>query len=152
MIICSNCVMDETDPDISFDKNGICNHCNDAFQKFPKYTFTPEQEKENLEKLSFEVKRKKRGEYDCIIGLSGGVDSSYLAHLAKIMDLNPLCVHFDNGWNSEISISNIKKIISKLNFNLKTVVIDWPEFRDIQRSFEYDTKDIEDIPEFSAKV
>ncbi len=127
--------MDTTDPNIVFNGDGVCNYCLDAEQKLPQYHFTPEQEAENLARLAREIKAESKGKYDSVVGLSGGVDSSYVALLAKKMGLNPLCVHFDNGWNSEIAVNNIKKIISTCGFDLQTYVIDWPEFKDLQRSF-----------------
>ena len=106
-------------------------------KKFSLYKFSEEEEKLNLLKLKDDIikRKKKNSKYDSILGLSGGVDSSYVAYLAYKIGLNPLCVHFDNGWNSEIAVKNIKKIINKTKFDLTTYVIDWPEFRDLQRSF-----------------
>jgi N-acetyl sugar amidotransferase len=132
---CVRCVMDTTDPDIKFDSEGVCNYCREAEKELPKFRFTPEQEKVALNRFSTEIKNSAKGHYHAIIGLSGGVDSSYVTHLAKSMGLNPLIVHFDNGWNSEKSVSNIKKIVDKCGFDLETYVINWPEFRDLQRSF-----------------
>jgi N-acetyl sugar amidotransferase len=127
--------MDTTDPGITFDSDGVCSHCIQADRELPKYKATPAQEKGNLKSIAETIKRERTGNYDAIIGLSGGVDSSFVTHLAKEMDLNPLIVHFDNGWNSETSVSNIKKLIDKCGFHLETLVINWPEFRDLQRSF-----------------
>jgi len=133
---CSECVMDTSDPNIYFDKNGVCKHCIEAKAMFSKFTFTAEQERKNLSSIAQLIKEKSANKkYHAIIGLSGGVDSSYVTHLAKEMNLNPLVVHFDNGWNSERSVSNIKKIIDKCGFDLETYVIDWKEFKDLQRSF-----------------
>lgn len=132
---CIRCVLDTTDPDIYFDKEGVCNYCREAEIELPKYRFTPEDEKKNLDQITSRIKRESNGHYHAIIGLSGGVDSSYVTHLAKLMGINPLIVHFDNGWNSEKSVSNIKKIVDKCGFDLETYVINWPEFRDLQRSF-----------------
>ena len=132
---CTLCVMDTSDPDIIFDAKGVCNYCRDANQKLPYYTFTEEKEKENIKELSTKIKSQRKGKYDSILGLSGGVDSSYVAYLAMEMELNPLCVHFDNGWNSNIAVKNIRKIIDITGFDLQTYVIDWPEFRDLQRAF-----------------
>lgn len=129
--------MDTTDPEITFDLNGVCNHCSTAKKLLPNFHFSKDQEEKNLISFAEMVKRNrvKGSAYDSIIGLSGGVDSSYVAYLARKLELNPLAVHFDNGWNSEISVSNIKKIVSRCKFDLETYVIDWPEFRDLQRSF-----------------
>lgn len=133
--ICTHCVIDTSDPDIKFDEKGVCNYCLEAEKELPKYRFNSEEEKQNLDRIANQIKREAKGKYQAIIGLSGGVDSSYVTHLAKQMGLNPLIVHFDNGWNSEKSVSNIKKIVDKCDFDLETYVISWPEFRDLQRSF-----------------
>ena len=135
--ICTFCVMDETDKNIQFDQNGICNHCQSINAKIKDYQFSLEETKINLENLALRIKKRKNinSKYDSILGLSGGVDSSYVAYLAKKMNLNPLCVHFDNGWNSDIAVKNIRNIISVTGFDLHTYVIDWSEFRDLQRSF-----------------
>ncbi|MBU0675980.1 MAG: N-acetyl sugar amidotransferase [Proteobacteria bacterium] len=132
---CSRCVMDTSDRDIDFDSKGVCSYCREATRLLPKYHFTKDEEKVNLAKLADTITKRRKGEYDSIIGLSGGVDSSYVAYLAWKLGLKPLCVHFDNGWNSEISVSNINKIIEITGFDFTTYVIDWPEFRDLQRSF-----------------
>lgn len=132
---CIKCLMDTTDPDIIFDKDGVCNYCREAEERLPLYKFTKEQEQRNLGILKTRVKKNQRGEFDSILGLSGGVDSSYVAYLAYEMGLTPLCVHFDNGWNSDIAVKNIRNIINKTGFVLYTYVIDWPEFRDLQRAF-----------------
>lgn len=134
--ICENCIMDTSDKEIHFNDQGICNHCIDSLNKIDNYFFSKDEENSNIEKLKSRVKKRAGNhKYDSIIGLSGGVDSSYIAYLCHINNLNPLCVHFDNGWNSDISIQNIKKIISVTGFDLHTEVINWPEFRDLQRSF-----------------
>lgn len=133
--VCTRCVLDTTDPTIQFDSDGVCNYCREAEVELPKYVFTPEQEKENLQRLAAQIRQSAKGKYHAIVGLSGGVDSSYVTHMAKELGLNPLIVHFDNGWNSEKSVSNIKKLVDKCGFDLETYVINWPEFRDLQRSF-----------------
>jgi N-acetyl sugar amidotransferase len=132
---CTRCVMDDTDADLVFDSNGVCHVCREAEKRLPSYTFTDEQERSNLERLASIIRKRKSGDYDSILGLSGGVDSSYVALLAMDMGLTPLCVHFDNGWNSDTAVKNIRKIIDVTGFDLYTYVIDWPEFRDLQRSF-----------------
>lgn len=132
---CRLCLMDSTDLDIKFDLEGVCNHCVDAKRKIINYQFSKDDSEANLRNLAIKIKKGQRGEYDSILGLSGGVDSSYVAYLAQKMGLNPLCVHFDNGWNSDIAVKNIKNIIDVTGFDLYTYVIDWPEFRDLQRAF-----------------
>lgn len=130
--------MDTSDPDIIFDKNGICNHCTNAINNLNKYPFTlnnTEKEKKLTEIITTIKKDGKNKKYDCIIGISGGVDSTYLAYLTKDWGLNPLAIHLDNGWNSELAVQNIHNTLKKLNIDLYTVVLDWKEFKDIQLSF-----------------
>lgn len=134
-LMCTNCVMDTSDPDLCFSQQGVCSICKDTLPLLANFKFSPREEAQNLNGLSIAIKRRSSGKYDSILGLSGGVDSSYVAFLAHKMNLNPLCVHFDNGWNSEIAVKNIRKIIDKTGFDLTTYVIDWPEFRDLQRAF-----------------
>jgi N-acetyl sugar amidotransferase len=132
---CTRCVMDTTDPRLTFDVEGVCGYCRQAEARLPSYRFGTALEKRNLDDMARRIKKHARGKYDCIIGLSGGVDSSYVAYLAKQMNLRPLCVHFDNGWNTEIAVRNIQGIVRTCGFDLVTYVIDWPEFRDLQRAF-----------------
>jgi N-acetyl sugar amidotransferase len=143
--ICTRCVIDTSDPGVTFNVQGLCNFCIEHEFLKSKYTFTEKQENKNLLSMGKMIKNsKKSNTYDCIIGLSGGVDSSYVALLAKKLGLNPLCVHFDNGWNTELSVSNIRKIVEYCNFELYTYVINWEEFRDLQRSFiKADVVDLE---------
>lgn len=132
---CTRCVMDTSDVDIDFDAQGVCNHCRRFDALRPNFDFTPEQSRAKLAAMADKVRAGKKGQYDSIVGLSGGIDSSYVAYLAGQLKLNPLVVHFDNGWNSEIAVSNIRKIVNKLGLDLYTYVIDWEEFRDLQRAF-----------------
>lgn len=128
--------MDTSDEEIVFDEKGHCNHCNEYFQLAPNYLFEGDIAKQKLEQLVQEIKNKGGNKkYDCIIGVSGGVDSTYVAYLAKKMGLRPLTVHFDNGWNSELAVKNIENIITKLKFDFHTYVVDWEEFKDLQISF-----------------
>lgn len=128
--------MDTSDERIHFDENGVCNYCQEFEQKISLYRFSERESRCRLQCLADKIKVESKGkEYDSIIGLSGGVDSSYVAYLAYKLGLNPLAIHFDNGWNSEIAVANIKKIVEKCGFDLETYVIDWLEFRDLQRSF-----------------
>ncbi len=135
--ICSYCVMDTSDPDITFDENGVCNHCKQYKQLAAEKLF--ETEEERLTALNNIVSQiKKAGinkEYDCLIGLSGGVDSTYVALKCKELGLRPLAVHLDNGWNSEIAVQNIEHIVKILNIDLITHVIDWEEFKDMQVAY-----------------
>ena len=132
---CTRCVMDTTDPDIEFNRDGVCNHCIQYNINVYIRTIKNNQ-KERLKKLVNEIKKTARKkDYDCIIGVSGGVDSTYVAYKCKELGLNPLAVHFDNGWDSELAIKNIEKILKKLSIDLYTYVIDWEEFKDLQLSF-----------------
>jgi N-acetyl sugar amidotransferase len=124
------------DPNLKLDLKGICNHCHSYQKESSKFILKGlEAEKilkDTIDKIKIYGKNKR---YDCIIGLSGGVDSSYVAYLAKKFGFNALCVHFDNGWNSELAVMNIHNIVNKLGFDLITYVIDWEEFRDLQLAY-----------------
>lgn len=127
--------MDTTAPDIEFDQNGVCNYCKIHEDKVAATPYSQGGGDEKLRQLVAQLKSDQKGEYDSIVGLSGGVDSSYVAHQAVKLGLRPLAVHFDNGWNSELAVKNIEQIVKRLNLDLLTFVIDWEEFKDIQRSF-----------------
>jgi len=128
--------MDTTDPDISFDNNGVCNHCRRFDIEIKPKLLLPAEGRKILDEIVTKIKKDGiKKEYDCILGLSGGVDSAFVAYKAKELGLRPLVVHFDNGWNTEISIKNIEQIVKTLGFDLETYVMDWEEFKDIQRSF-----------------
>ncbi len=126
------------DPDIRFDKDGICNYYYDYQAAAKKAVFTGETGMKKMEDLVTRIKTDGKGKrYDCLIGLSGGVDSTYVAYLAKQYGLRPLAVHLDNGWDSELAVKNVENIITKCGFDLYSLVIDWEEFRDIQLSYLY---------------
>lgn len=130
---CSFCVMDTTDPTISFDQNGVCHHCEGARRFFSNRTLASPAE---IPPSAKEVLRhRKTGQYDCLIGLSGGVDSSYLLVQAVRWGLRPLVVHIDAGWNSEIAVGNIFRLVDKLGLDLHTVVVDWEVMRRAQIAF-----------------
>ena len=136
--ICSQCVMDtEGNPEIEFDHNGVCNYCHEYREKAAIRLFDNDVERQQaLDTLVEKIKSSGRGKaYDCLIGVSGGVDSTYTAYLVKQLGLRPLAVHFDNGWNSELAVSNIEKILDTLGIDLHTFVVDWEEFKDLQLSF-----------------
>jgi N-acetyl sugar amidotransferase len=134
--ICSKTVMDTSDINIYFDKNGVSNHYYEYAQKVQALPQSSQERELKFTSLIEKIKADGKDKtYDCLIGLSGGVDSSYITYLAGENNLRPLIVHFDNGWNSETSVSNIKRLVSKYNFDLHTLVVDWEEFRDIQLSF-----------------
>lgn len=133
---CSVTVMDNiADPDISFDENGVSNYYYD-YKKAEKDVLTGEQGRLRLQEIAKTIKESgKRKKYDCLIGVSGGVDSTYVAYLVKQLGLNPLAVHLDNGWDSELAVKNIENIVRKLDIDLYTLVVNWQEFRDIQLSY-----------------
>ena len=134
---CSLSVMDTiADPDITFDENGVSNYFYDYQRGDVEHVRKGAEGKKILEEIITKIKEDGRGKpYDCIMGLSGGVDSSYVAYLCKQFGLRPLAVHFDNGWNSELAVKNIESMVNKCGFDLFTLVVDWEEFRDIQLSY-----------------
>ena len=128
--------MDTSDPEIQFDASGNCNHCTEFFASTIKRSYRGADSGTQLEKLIQKIKRKgKNKEYDCLLGISGGVDSGYVAYLLKKMGLRVLLVHLDNGWNSEMAVTNIKSVAEKSGFDYQSYVLDWEEFRDLQLSF-----------------
>lgn len=144
--ICTRCVMDTTAPDIEFDDEGVCNFCKDYEERCNHVVFEDHDSKSAKRKALIE-KIKKDGigkEYDCIVGVSGGVDSSYVLHLAIQEGLRPLAVHMDNNWNSELAVNNINNLITSLGVDLYTHVIDWEEYRELMQSFfDADVIDLE---------
>lgn len=149
--ICTRCVMDTTDPEITFDSAGVCSHCN-GFETNTRSHWHPDAEGSRIwaAKLD-EIRAAGKGkEYDCIIGLSGGVDSSYLALKLKDWNLRPLVVHVDAGWNSELATANIETLVKHCGYDLHTVVIDWPEMRDLQLAFLKAGIANQDIPQDHA--
>ena len=135
--ICSKTVMDSSDPGIKFDENGVCDHVYD-FDNFVKPNWdTSEKGKAELDKMFSKIKAEGKGkDFDCLLGLSGGVDSSYLLHMAvKEFGLKPLVFHVDGGWNSELAVHNINVLIEKLGLDLYTEVINWEEMKDFQLAF-----------------
>jgi N-acetyl sugar amidotransferase len=128
--------MDTTDPDIRFDENGVCGYCRLMDRKAERYVLPKAVREERLNAVIREIKEEGRNKpYDCVIGVSGGIDSTYVAYLVRQSGLRPLAVHLDNGWDTEISVNNIHRALETLNIDLKTVVLDWEEFRDLQISF-----------------
>lgn len=134
--VCSRCVMDSTASEIVFDENGVCNFCKHYDEVRTKDLYQDDEGQQKLETLIKQIKEKgKNSDYDCLIGLSGGVDSSYVAYLVKKFGLRALAIHLDNGWNTELAVANVEQIVKRLNIDLKTYVLDWREFKDIQTSF-----------------
>lgn len=135
--ICTTCVMDTSDAMISFDDTGQCDHCTGYFEHILPNWKTDERGARELEKIATRIRESGRGkDFDCIIGVSGGIDSSYLAYIAKEkLDLRPLVFHVDAGWNSQIAVNNIEKLVDGLGLDLYTEVINWEEIRDLQLAF-----------------
>jgi N-acetyl sugar amidotransferase len=135
--VCTNCVMDSTDSKISFDELGICDHCLDFVNNVQPNWHTGDASRKQLSHLVEKIKLSgKDRDFDCIIGMSGGLDSSYMLHLAvKEFGLRPLVFHVDGGWNTDIAVNNIQVIVEKLGVDLFTEVINWQEMRDFQLAF-----------------
>ena len=134
--ICKRCVMDTSDADIEFDALGICNHCKDFEKILIKPRYSKKESESRLNSILEQVKSKgKKSEFDCLVGISGGVDSCYTAYLCKKWGLKPLLLHMDNGWNSEIAVKNVKNIVQNLGLDYQSYVLDWNEFREIQLAF-----------------
>lgn len=134
--VCTRCIMDTSAQNIKFDSDGHCNFCNRFLsQKNKKNIIAKDAQAYRLKSLCENIKKTKGKKYDCVIGVSGGVDSTYALHLLKELGINPLAVHLDNGWNSEMATSNIFGPIKALGIDLHTHVIDWELYKDLQRSF-----------------
>ena len=135
--VCSRCVMDTTATEITFDDNKVCNFCHHYETNLVNEVFSNKDGEARVEKLIAQIKdRGKSRKYDCLIGISGGVDSSYVAYLVKKKyGLRVFAVHLDNGWNSELAVANVEQILKRLDIDLYTYVLNWKEFRDIQISF-----------------
>jgi N-acetyl sugar amidotransferase len=135
--ICANCIMDTSDSNITFDARGWCDYCNNYYQNILPNWHTDEVGARELDKQVEEIKQAGKGrDYDCVIGLSGGVDSSYVTYLAKEkLGLRPLLLHVDAGWNSQQAVNNIEKLVDGLGLDLHTEVVDWLEMRDLQLAF-----------------
>ena len=134
--ICTHCIMDTSDPEITFDERGFCNYCNNYEGRKKMFVPSTDEKSKHLQDMINLCKTKGRGKkYDCIIGVSGGVDSTYVAYKVKQLGLRPLAVHLDNGWDSELAVSNIHSVLKKLDIELYTKVLDWEEFRSLQVAF-----------------
>ncbi len=124
------------DPDIVFDEKGISQYYYDFQKAYAEQVFTGEAGAAKMKEIFDKIKEEGKDKpYDCVMGLSGGVDSTYVAYLAKQHGLRPLAIHFDNGWNSELAVKNIENIVSKLGLDLHTYVINWEEFKDLQIAY-----------------
>ncbi|MBD3814018.1 MAG: N-acetyl sugar amidotransferase [Betaproteobacteria bacterium] len=135
--VCTRCVMDTTDAAISFDAEGVCDHCRTFDSQILPDWQPSETHSAELESSIEAIRKAGRGrDFDCIIGMSGGIDSSYLTYLAKErLGLRPLVFHVDAGWNSQIAVNNIERLVDGLGLDLYTEVIDWEEMKDLQLAF-----------------
>ncbi|MGZ3865971.1 MAG: N-acetyl sugar amidotransferase [Bacteroidia bacterium] len=129
-MVCKRCVLDDTVQDIQFDKNGYCNYCTDYLRKKKSILKGSNELEEILSKL-----KNSKGKYNCIVGVSGGLDSSFLLYKTIKLGLKPLAVHIDTGWNTEVSVNNIDALTKKFNIDLKTHVLDWEQFKKLQISY-----------------
>lgn len=128
--------MDTSDPAIAFDADGLCNHCRTFDQVTRTQWFPNEEGARRWEAMAAQIRQAGQGrEYDCILGLSGGIDSSYLALKVKDWKLRPLVVHVDAGWNSELAVANIEAVVKYCDFDLHTHVVDWEEMRDLHLAY-----------------
>jgi N-acetyl sugar amidotransferase len=152
--ICTNCVMDTSDSRIVFDEKGVCDHCNDFYKNVLPNWHTDEKGYGELEGIMQKIKASGKGkDFDCLLGISGGVDSSYMLHLAvKEFGLRPLVFHVDGGWNSELAVHNIQMLIDKLGLDLYTEVINWEEMKDFQLAFFKSGVPHIDVPQDHAFV
>ena len=152
--VCIACVMDTTDSAITFDEHGVCDHCRDFEDKVKPNWHSDERGHSVLSRTIHEIRKAGRGkDFDCILGLSGGLDSSYMLHLlVKEYDLRPLVFHVDGGWNSDLAVNNIQMLIEKLGLDLFTEVIDWEDMRDFQLAFFKSGISQIDIPQDHAFV
>lgn len=135
--ICVRCVMDTSDSKIKFDSDGVCEYCINYDHNIVPNWHTDERGRAELDAIVARIKAEGKGRsHDCLIGVSGGVDSSYLVHLAKAeLGLRPLLFHVDAGWNSQAAVNNIERLVDELELDLHTEVVDWAEMRDLQLAF-----------------
>ncbi|TBH75054.1 N-acetyl sugar amidotransferase [Aquirufa antheringensis] len=151
-LICNNCIMDTSDPTIQFDNNGICDYCNNFNESIKPSWITDNVAYDKLLLIAKKIKEQGKGkDFDCIIGLSGGLDSSYVAYIAKeVMGLRPLLLHVDAGWNTEQAVSNIEKLVNGLGLDLYTEVIDWEKMKNVQLAFLKAQIPDQDLPQDAA--
>jgi N-acetyl sugar amidotransferase len=149
--VCTRCIMDTTDPEITFDSNGVCNHCREFDDVIKKNWFPNNEGISQLESIFLQMKKDQSSkDYDCILGLSGGVDSSYLAIKLYEAGIRPLVVHVDGGWNSELAVQNIENIVNYCRWDLHTIVIDWEEMKDLQLAYLKSGIANQDVPQDHA--
>ena len=149
---CTNCVMDTSDSAITFDEHGVCDFCNDFYQNIQPPWQDKLKDPDLLRRTAEQIKAASKGrKYDCIIGMSGGVDSSYLCYVAKeLMGLNPLVYSVDTGWNLNVAVENIERIVKALDLDMYTEVVDWNEMKDLQLAFFKSQVPYQDTPQDHA--
>lgn len=149
---CTNCVMDTSDSAITFDEHGVCDFCNDFYQNIQPTWQDKLKDPDLLRRTAEQIKAASKGrKYDCIIGMSGGVDSSYLCYVAKeLMGLNPLVYTVDTGWNLNVAVENIERIVKALDLDMYTEVVDWNEMKDLQLAFFKSQVPYQDTPQDHA--
>jgi len=136
MRVCTRCIMDTTDPGIRFDEAGVCNHCREYDRVTLANALSEEQRQARFQRIIDRIRRTgRKKKYDSILGISGGMDSSYVAYLVWKNGLRTLLVHMDNGWDSELAVKNIEHIVKTTGLDYYNHVIDWEEFRDLQRAY-----------------
>lgn len=147
--VCTNCVMDTSDSLIDFDEKGVCDHCRNYYTNILPNWHTDDRGTRKLNSIVQEIKRNTRGQkYDCIIGISGGVDSSFLLHYAKkILGLNPLALSVDTGWNLDIAVKNVEKVVNGLGVDLYSEVVNWNEMKDLQLAYFKSQVPYQDTPQ-----
>lgn len=147
--ICTNCVMDTSDPAITFDKNGRCDFCNNYYNSIVPNWHHDERGFEELKRIAEKIRKSgKKRKYDCMIGMSGGVDSSYLTYIVcKELKLRPLLVSVDTGWNLGVANDNVDNLVKKLNLDLETIVIDYDEINSLQLAFFKSGVPYQDLPQ-----
>jgi N-acetyl sugar amidotransferase len=135
--ICSNCIMDTSDSNITFDERGWCDYCNNYYSNILPHWHPDERGEREIQPVMEKIRQDGKGRsHDCLIGISGGVDSSYLTYVAKEkFGLRPLIFHVDAGWNSQEAVNNIEKLVDKLGLDLHTEVVNWLEMKDLQLAF-----------------
>lgn len=134
--VCARCVMDSTDPGLTFDEHGVCSFCTRYEEVRAQSGYRPGVSEKELERTVAVMKEKSRNlDYDCILGISGGVDSAYMLLVAHRLGLRVLAVHVDSGWNSEMAVRNIERMCEKLGVQLHTYVMDWPTMKELQRAY-----------------
>lgn len=150
--ICCNCIMDTFDPNIVFDARGWCDYCNNFHSQIRPSWDTGKKGELALMSIADEIKKEGKGkDFDCIIGLSGGLDSSYVAYIAKEkMGLRPLLLHVDAGWNTDQAVGNIEKLVDGLGLDLYTEVVNWEEMKDLQLAFLKSQIADQDLPQDCA--